>query len=73
MFGDIADWGDDTDFVSYLVNRSVSGEYRESERAVDFDVFKTVAKTNTTRRENDKKGTNDSAIWKEYRQIREYV
>ena len=48
--------GADTDVETYLVNRIVSGEDRGAERAVDFDFPKTFPKTNTTRRDNGKKG-----------------
>ena len=58
-FGDIEGRGADTNFGSYLVNRSVSGEYRDSGRAVDCDVFKTHSETNMTRREN---GTSERTI-----------
>ena len=64
-FGDIGRRVADTVVASYLVNRSVSGEFRDAERAVDCDVPKTHAKTNMMRRENGKNGANDSAMWKE--------
>ena len=42
----------DADVGAYLSNRSASGEYRDSARAIDCGVFKTFARTNLIRRVN---------------------
>ena len=52
-FDDIDGRNTDIEVGSYLVNRIISGEYRDAERAVDCDVFETSAEPNTTRRENE--------------------
>ena len=42
--GDIENGQPDSDVWNYSVNRSISNDYRDSERSGDCDVFKTFAK-----------------------------
>ena len=45
----------DSDVEAYIANRIVEGEYRDAERAMECDVFKTFARTNLIRRGCGKK------------------
>ena len=52
---EIDGWRADSDVEAYIANRSVSDEYRDAERAIACDPFKTFAKTNLVRLENGKR------------------
>ena len=49
-YGDIEGWNTDSDVEGYLANRSAAKEYRDAGGAGDFDVCKTLAKTNSARK-----------------------
>ena len=46
----------DSDVEAYLGNRIASGEYRGAKRTIERDALKTVAGTNSERRDKDKNG-----------------
>ena len=53
---DIGDWQADSAVGGYLLNRSTSGEYRDSPRAEDCDVSKTFAGMNVSMKYRNRKG-----------------